>query len=230
MSNRDNIQKYMMESLEKQNTSSRERRLYNSIPVMIKDFPTAGVDIDAALIRLEQRIPAWCFANVDIVYIGVFDVFLERDVEAVYEDGAIYVFSDLTTTEDFVESVGHEVAHAVEEAITDELYADSALETEFVGKRRRLQHMLRAEGYEYELGSFTNVEYETGFDDFLYKEVGYPVLTALTSGLFMSPYAATSLREYFANGFEWFFLKNQKTFLKQISPMLYYKLDKLSNF
>jgi len=229
MSNsRDNIQKYMTESLANQNARSRERLLH-TIPVMIKDFPTSGVDIDAALVELEQRIPAWCFSNVDIVYIGIFDVFLERDVEAVYEDGAIYVFSDLATTEDFIESVGHEVAHAVEEAVTDEIYADSVMETEFVGKRRRLQGILRAEGYEYDLGSFAAVEYDEGFDEFLYKEVGYPILATLTAGLFMSPYAATSLREYFANGFEWYFLKDQKTFLKQISPILYYKLDKLSN-
>ena len=74
-----------------------------------------------------------------------------------------------------------------------------------------------------------DVEYRDAFDHFLYKEVGYPLLSSLTAGLFMSPYAATSLREYFANGFEWFFLKDQQTYLKQISPVLYNKLDKLAN-
>ena len=39
-------------------------------------------------------------------------------------------------------------------------------------------------------------------DDFLYKDVGYALLNNLVMGLFPSAYAATSLREYFARGFE----------------------------
>ena len=113
--NRDNIEKYLHHSVKEQNARSREKFIFSSIPVMIKDFPSDGVDIDAALRELERKIPKWCFSNVEIIYIGVFDIFLERDVEAVYEDGAIYVFSDQHTTEDFVESIGHEVAHALEE-------------------------------------------------------------------------------------------------------------------
>ena len=68
----------MSESLQRQNNRSRERLLFNKIPVMIKDFPsTETVDIDAALRTLEDRIPQWCFSNVDIVYIGIFDIFIE---------------------------------------------------------------------------------------------------------------------------------------------------------
>lgn len=229
MNSRDNIQKYMTDSLEKQNAQSRERKLHGFVSVMIKDFPTTDVDIDAALQEIEYKIPPWCFSNVDIIYVGVFDVFLEREVEAVYEDGAIYVFSDLATTEDFVESIGHEVAHAVEEIATSEIYLDTSLEREFVGKRRRMKDILNAHGYQYADGDILDPEFRDAFDDFLYKEVGYPLLTSLTSGLFMSPYAATSLREYFANGFEWYFIKKQHTFLKQISPVLYNKLDNLGN-
>ena len=164
-----------------------------------------------------------------MVYIGTFDMFIKRQVEAVYEDGAIYVFNEQLTSEDFVESIGHEIAHALEAQMPEEIYGDHRLEAEFVGKRRRLRDVLVAHGYQYTEGSFLDSEYREAFDQFLYKDVGYPVLTSLTSGLFMSPYAATSLREYFANGFEWFFLKGEKTFLKKISPMLYYKLDILSN-
>ena len=231
---RNKIQEYMSESLQRQNNRSRERLLFNKIPVMIKDFPsTETVDIDAALRTLEDRIPQWCFSNVDIVYIGIFDIFIERNVEAVYEDGAIYVLSEQPSTEDFVESIGHEVAHAVEEQMPAEIYFDGALETEFIGKRRRLRDILSAHGYQYIEGApedFLKPEYNEDVDMFLYQDVGYPVLSELTSGLFMSPYAATSLREYFANGFEWYFLKGEKLLLKKISLNLYNKLDKINSF
>ena len=64
------------------------------------------------------------------------------------------------------------------------------------------------------------------FDNLLYKEIGYPILANLTSGLFVSPYGATSIREYFANAFEHYFL-NDLTSVKLISPTAYDKIQEL---
>ena len=229
MSSRENITNYLSESVARQKNNSRERFLYNSIPVIIKDFPPEDVDLDSVFKQIEARLPRWFFNQVDVIYIGEFDMFIEREVEAVYEDGAIFVFNEQPTEEDFIESIGHELAHSIEEVLAQGIYDDGKLEIEFLGKRKRLYGILSAEGYKCTIEDFIKLGFSEDFDDFLYREVGYPVLTSLTSGLFMSPYAATSLREYFANGFEWFFLKDQSLMLKKISPILYYKLDNLSN-
>jgi hypothetical protein len=45
-------------------------------------------------------------------------------------------------------------------------------------------------------------------------------------GLFPSPYAATSVREYFARGFEEYTMSNKKE-LKQSCPVLYNKIEAL---
>ena len=45
-------------------------------------------------------------------------------------------------------------------------------------------------------------------------------------GLFISPYAATSLREYFATGFEAYYM-GKKDQLDKISPVLYDTIDKI---
>ena len=65
-------------------------------------------------------------------------------------------------------------------------------------------------------------------DDYLYQVVGYDRLNFIVSsyGLFASPYAATSLQEYFANGFEHFFLDDRKN-LKECCPELYKKIEEL---
>jgi hypothetical protein len=47
-----------------------------------------------------------------------------------------------------------------------------------------------------------------------------------TAGIFIRPYAAISLREYFATGFEAYYLGN-KIHLEKISPMLYDKINEL---
>ena len=72
----------------------------------------------------------------------------------------------------------------------------------------------------------TDFFYLIKFDEFLSDEVGYPTLLSITMGLFVSPYGATSLSEYFANGFEFYFLKDPG-YVSKISPKLYEKIENL---
>jgi hypothetical protein len=65
-------------------------------------------------------------------------------------------------------------------------------------------------------------------DDFLYREVGYDRLSLFINGLFLTPYSVTTLREYFASGFQAFFSDN-RDYLKDISPVLYNKIQNLRN-
>ncbi len=72
-----------------------------------------------------------------------------------------------------------------------------------------------------------DTEYDIEFDDFLLNKVGYDKLSILMQGLFISPYAATSLREYFATGFTDFFMEPDHRLLRSISPILYKKIEKI---
>ena len=49
----------------------------------------------------------------------------------------------------------------------------------------------------------------------------------MLTGIFVSPYAATSLREYFATGFTEFYLDSNHNFLQRIAPQLYKKIISL---
>jgi hypothetical protein len=73
---------------------------------------------------------------------------------------------------------------------------------------------------------FINPEYDSVFDDYLYNFLGYDLLGPLTSEYFYSPYGITSLREYWANGFENYFLGDRQK-LKDISPILYTRIKSL---
>ena len=68
--------------------------------------------------------------------------------------------------------------------------------------------------------------YDTDFDIFLYKRIGKQMLRMVTSNIFIRPYASVSLREYFATGFEAYYMGN-KDLLKQLSPVLYNKIERL---
>ena len=140
-----------------------------------------------------------------------------------YKDGAIYVTNEQKNTSDMTDDIVHELAHATEENYNGFIYEDGDIEREFIGKRQRLCSLLSYEGYNIPSDVCLKLEYNKKFDEFLYQEVGYEKLTNITMGLFYSPYAATSLKEYFANGFEHYFIGDRK-YLSNTSPRLYNKI------
>ena len=75
---------------------------------------------------------------------------------------------------------------------------------------------------------FLNIEFNRDFDDFLYKKVGYDLLDSLLIGVFIRPYAATSINEYFATGFTEYYL-GDRLYLRDTCPKLYKILDELEN-
>ena len=149
----------------------------------------------------------------------------EKDLpfNAKYKDNALYITNDQDNENDMMDDVIHEVAHAVEEQFENQIYDDFTVESEFKSKRQTLYHLLDQEGFEPSAEKFDNTEYDKHFDHYLYNVVEYPTLSTLTTGLFYSPYSITSLREYFANGFENYFLRDQ-SYLKKTSPALYSKI------
>ena len=175
---------------------------------------------------ISQKIPDIFFENVDVVYVGQFDIFRERQINAVFKDRAIYVTNEQDNEKDMIDDIVHEIAHAVEEQFRDFLYDDGEIKQEFLGKRKRLQQALSSEGIQTSNRSILNTEYSKEFDNFLYNDVGYEIISNLTMGLFLSPYSATSLREYFAIGFEEFFIGDQN-YLKKISLQIFNKINNL---
>jgi hypothetical protein len=108
----------------------------------------------------------------------------------------------------------------------EEIYGDEKIKKEFIKKRAQLEFELRSEGYWTKEYDFKNLKYDPEFDMFLYKRVGKVPLRMITAGLFVRPYASVSLREYFATGFEAYFMGNKET-LETLSPALYNKIESL---
>jgi len=214
------IAKYIGE----QHSKRREYSLFGSIPLVIKDFSASEeVDYEALLREIEKTLPQQLLQNVEIIYVGDFPFLEGRN--AVYADGAIYLTNQEPTTYDSLENFVHEVAHSIE-GIRPHLRADVEIVQEFLGKRQRLKSILDEEGYQIPEKYYTNLEYSKEFDEFLSDVVGYPTLLMLTMGLFVSPYGATSLEEYFANSFENYYLNSTEE-VRNISPQLYELIEQL---
>jgi hypothetical protein len=200
--------------------------IYGNVPVYLKDTLPNNINITRALQKAQQAVPRRLVRDLEMVIIGHIPEFEERQINALYKEGTVYITNAQSSTENLITDLIHELAHCAEEYFAQDLYADMQLENEFIQKRKKLYDILLDRDFKIPAKYFLDPEYDQDFDMFLYTVVGYPVLLTLTYDLFMSPYAITSLREYFAKGFEEYVLGNEKN-LKDISPILYNRLKEL---
>ena len=223
MLTRNKIVEAIKNSTEKAQAGAIEYLLFGRIYVYVNKPVAPDIDIRSIIGQIESILPPHLMGEIDEIFIGMFDENEDRELEAHYEGGAVYISNLLVTETDYIENIVHETSHSLEEKYGLNIYGDRRIEEEFLTKRRRLLHTLRQKGYEVEKVNFEEVEYSIEFDNFLYKDVGYDALNSFVVGLFVSPYGATSLKEYFSNGFEEYFL-GDRDYLMSTSIQLYRKI------
>lgn len=201
--------------------------IFNSINIIEKDDLPDNISLKQIIEKIEYILPRYMFYGIDLIYIGQFEELNSREVNAMYKDGAIYLTNDQDNNSDVIDDIVHELAHSLEEKYGAEIYADNSIESEFLMKRRRLESILRNYDIDTSNYDFMSSSYNLKFDNYLYQVIGYPKLNNLSQGLFFSAYAITSLREYFANGFEEFYLGDRR-YLLDICPKLYNKINELN--
>jgi len=199
------------------------QRRYGTINVFIKDSILNDVNLKDVFAKIQILLPSHIIDLVSDMYIGDFDFLRERSINASFLDGAIYISSEQDSEDDMLDDIIHEFAHAIEEKYGWIVYEDGNLHFEFLRRRLGLERVLKAHGFDTDSVDFKNIEFDQDFDDFLYREVGYEKLSKLISGLFVNPYSPTSLREYFASGFEEFYL-GDRGYLMKVCPYIYKKV------
>ena len=203
-----------------------EYTLFDDIYVYVKDPLPTHIDFHNVLKKVESIIPRAFLYEVESIFVGQFDEFYKMNVNAFFANGTIHVTNEQESNEDMLDDIVHEIAHAVEAAFPLDIYGNQNIRDEFLGKRKRLYKILSLEDYDLNLNDFLELDFAEEFDNFLYIEVGYPTLRALAAGLFPSPYAITSIREYFAVGFEKIFLQSPEE-IRSTCPMLFNQITNL---
>ena len=208
------------------NSNKSEFILFSLVPVLIKDPLTNDIQFQNVINKLEKTIPEHLFYEIDTIIVGQFPELIQRDVKSVYTDGAIYVTNEQKSEDDLYDDIVHEIAHSLEKPYGLDLFGDDKLELEYISKRKRLLDILRSRGYTigYDLDHVP--DYVQEFDEFLYFDLGFDNLKSFIRGLFVTPYSATSLSEYFSEGFEHYLL-HDPIYLQKISPVLYTKVKYL---
>jgi len=183
------------------------------------------VDMDSVVSRFESLLPDHIRDEVEMIIVGHFDEFEDRGINAFYKDGTLHVSNAQNDNEDLLDDLVHETAHSLEMVHGHIIYGDAKLRSEFLRKREHLYNILWKMGFKAPHEMFMDVEYDQEFDEFLHQDIGYDKLGEVLRGVFVTPYAATSLREYFATAFTEFYIHpDSHGYLKKVSPEVYNKL------
>ena len=222
------MKEYIIEGMKKSQKKLKQYKIYGKPFIFSKNFEN-DINLDYVKNKIETLIPEYFLDNVDGFFVGYVKEFFKdgREYNAMFKDGAIYLSPDQDDNRDLLDDILHEIAHAVEEKHEDKIYGDGRLEREFLAKRKHLYYLLGDK--EYDIDDYDTPKYDYNFDQHLYKNIGYDKLRGVSAELFYSPYAITALREYWANGFENYLLGSRGK-LKEISPVLYQKVDSFFDF
>jgi hypothetical protein len=215
---------WLQESIKRGN-NLKDHYTMEGVDIIIKDALPEGVSASFVFDYISTRVPFYLMNNIDIIYVGLFPEMKERDINAYYENDAIFVTCEQEDEMDMIEDIVHEISHAVEHYNQEFIYGDGSLQREFLAKRQRLESLL-SQKYDVPSNFGVDFEFDKSIDNFLFRDVGYDVLNQVCVNIFPSGYAATSVSEYWAIGFEEMFL-NDTGNLKQECPVLYKKLVRL---
>ena len=198
--------------------------IYN-VPLYFKDGLTKKINMDSTCKRVANILPSFYFKNVSAIAIGQYDTLDDRAVDSVFDKKIIYLTNVQDDEDDIIENIIHEVAHSLEEIYSETIYGDGLLKKEFLKKRKQLYNELSTK-FSIEDRYFRKTEYSKTLDTLFYKKIGYDTLSYFTEPLFVSPYSATSLREYFSEGFENYYM-GQQQLIVDLCPKLYNKIKQL---
>lgn len=201
--------------------------IYDEVLVWQKDPLPPEIDLKSTLRDIQKLIPKHLMTSVDQVVFGHFPELVSKEISASYTDGAIYITNEQEDPENIMRDIIHELAHALEHIIGSEIYGAGLIGREFAGKRDRLYGILKYEGFGVKRSMFVNLEFDEAFDELLHKDVGYDTIGALASDLFITPYAATSIREYFACNFEEYYMGRRHD-VATLSPQVFSVLETIN--
>lgn len=207
-------------------TEKKSHYRMSGVDVHVRDSTPDNIDLDAAIKNVEQKVPDKLLGLIDSIHIRASEEFEERDIDAYYDKGDIFIKPNQDETKDFSKHIVHELFHLLEERFTDDIKSKK-VQQEFKNKRIYLYNLLNSDGHSFKKDLFLNLKYDETFDNLLHDKIGYDNLQKYTVNLFIDPYSVTSLREYFATGFTEYFLGNQME-LKKLCPKLFNKIKEIA--
>ena len=91
--------------------------------IYIQDKVPDTINLEFVFDYIIARIPTRLLDSIDVIYVGDYPDFKTRDINAYYDNGAIFVTNNQDNDKDMIDDIVHEIGHGVEERFND--FADN---------------------------------------------------------------------------------------------------------
>ena len=105
--------KWITESM-KRSRKLKDHYSMRGTEIYINNQPPEHIDVEYVFDYITARVPKRLLDSVDVIYVGEFPEFEEREINAFYDSGAIFVTNEQDDEQDMIDDIVHEIAHAVE--------------------------------------------------------------------------------------------------------------------
>ena len=139
--------KKIVEYVKSQNNNLMNQKI-GAFNIVFKDKFVDEINFKSVFETITSMLPEHYVEKIDVVYVGEFEFFKNKDINASYMDGAIYVSPHQDDEQDLLDDIVHEISHSLEEAYSDIIYGDQQIKDNFLHKREILERDLRHHGYD----------------------------------------------------------------------------------
>ena len=108
----NNIKNFIFENSYENQRNQNHFKIFGFIDLYIKDSLPEDIDILKVIDQVEERVPFHLTNEIEVFYIGNFKEFEEKQVNAMYLDGAIYVTNDQDNIADMVDDINWTISGA----------------------------------------------------------------------------------------------------------------------
>jgi len=142
--------------LETSNVEKEEFLAFGNVEVKVVHPLPEDVSLAKVLHMISGLLPKAYYRDITKIQVGDHPKFADKEFNAMYQDGVLYVSPDQDNEEDMIDDIIHETAHHLEVIALQEIYSDEKVKSEFLKRRKELRYELASEGYsvnEYDFGN-----------------------------------------------------------------------------
>ena len=119
----------------------------------IEKFPS-HINVSEIVSELKSLLPYELYSGLEGIYVGTFKELEQRNVQAIFKDGVIYLSSHKNNPkidmETILKHIVHEIGHLVEDRFANDVYGDQNIEIEYLTKKRNLVNILKSNGINFQ--------------------------------------------------------------------------------
>ena len=116
---------WITENAKKSRRRMKDKYSMRGTNIYIHDQVPDDINLEFVFDYIIARIPTRLMDSIDVIYVGDFPDFKTREIDAYYDNGAIFVTNNQEDDHDMINDIVHEIGHGVEQRFNDFIYSDN---------------------------------------------------------------------------------------------------------